>query len=121
LVSVPAHPALWGPHDLALRHYRRYSASALAELLAGAGLVRERGGGLFHSLMLPRLLQNARDRWVGAPQGSDAPPDGGWRGTALSAHLVELALRADTAVSRAAARAGVGLPGLSLWALCHPG
>ncbi|WP_067489265.1 class I SAM-dependent methyltransferase [Actinomadura hibisca] len=42
LVSVPADMALWSAHDVALSRVRRYSRAALAEVLAGAGLLVER-------------------------------------------------------------------------------
>ncbi|MFI6520086.1 methyltransferase domain-containing protein [Spirillospora sp. NPDC050679] len=42
LVSVPSDMALWSAHDVALSRVRRYSRAALAEVLAGAGLLVER-------------------------------------------------------------------------------
>jgi SAM-dependent methyltransferase len=37
IVTVPAHPWLWGSHDEALGHMRRYTDETLEELLTGAG------------------------------------------------------------------------------------
>jgi SAM-dependent methyltransferase len=37
LLTVPAFPFLWGPHDTAHHHQRRYRAGPLRELLQGAG------------------------------------------------------------------------------------
>lgn len=37
-VTVPAYPALWSSHDVALMHRRRYVRSGFAALLGGAGL-----------------------------------------------------------------------------------
>jgi len=39
--SVPAHPWLFGAHDTALWHYRRYTRSGVRRLLAEAGLREE--------------------------------------------------------------------------------
>lgn len=37
LVSVPAFRFLWGPHDTALQHFRRYTAGELAALMRRSG------------------------------------------------------------------------------------
>jgi len=130
LVTVPAWPQLFSRHDVALRHFRRYTPRACRELLAGAGLEVKRSGGLFHALLLPRgvavfgerLLQRRRDG--GGPAGdsrANSVPTGvgGWRHGALATGATSAALALDQLVSRAAARAGLDLPGLSFWALCR--
>jgi SAM-dependent methyltransferase len=38
VATVPAYMLLWGPHDEALHHQRRYSARQLRELIRDAGL-----------------------------------------------------------------------------------
>ena len=38
LLTVPAHPFLWGPHDEFLHHKRRYTREALEKSCAAAGL-----------------------------------------------------------------------------------
>jgi SAM-dependent methyltransferase len=61
IVTVPAHPGLWGAHDLAMGHKRRYSRSSLEGILAGAGFSMLRlthfMGLLFPAMFLVRLLQ----------------------------------------------------------------
>jgi SAM-dependent methyltransferase len=42
VLSVPAFRSLWGPHDLALHHFRRYRRPDLAAKLQGAGFELER-------------------------------------------------------------------------------
>ena len=37
VLSVPAFQSLWGPHDVALHHYRRYRKSEVAHKLRAAG------------------------------------------------------------------------------------
>src|SRR5207248_3273257 len=37
LVSVPAFRFLWGPHDTALRHFRRYTAGEMGRLMRRTG------------------------------------------------------------------------------------
>lgn len=38
LITVPADPDLWSPHDEAVGHYRRYTRQSLTELLSGLPL-----------------------------------------------------------------------------------
>lgn len=142
LVSVPAWQALYTRHDAFLGHYRRYQPAQLRRLLAQVGLRRVRGGGLFHALLLPRamgkLVELARGtrsipgiegQGVDTSDGDDAGVTdagcgdtqgvGGWtHGPALTAAVTAM-LAADNALSGFASRAGVGLPGLSTWALCR--
>jgi len=42
LVSVPAHPWLWGSHDVSLHHMRRYRREELIQKLVSAGFELER-------------------------------------------------------------------------------
>jgi SAM-dependent methyltransferase len=61
LVTVPAHPFLWGAHDLALGHQRRYSRRSLEKLLADSGFAVRRMthfmGFLFPVLLPGKLWQ----------------------------------------------------------------
>jgi SAM-dependent methyltransferase len=119
LVSVPAWPSLFGDHDRSMLHFRRYRPAQMRALLRDAGLEVQRAGGLFHSLLLPRLAQNLVAR---AKNGAARPvsPELGWGRGRLAADLFGAALRLDTAVSRAACALRLELPGLSHWALCRP-
>ena len=136
LVSVPAWQALYTRHDLFLGHYRRYRPAELHRLLAQLGLHRVRHGGLFHGLLLPRALEklselvrgirshpvteglrNDKTNAAVGPEGEMGI--GGWNhGPTLTA-AVTTALAADNVLSGLVSRAGVGLPGLSTWALCR--
>ena len=81
LISVPAWPLLFSSHDVRLRHERRYTPAAARLLIRGAGLEIVRSAGLFHSLILPRALQVARERVTGR---SEPPPDvGQWHAPAV--------------------------------------
>jgi len=42
VASVPAYQFLWGPHDVALHHHRRYGGREFAALLREAGLLVEK-------------------------------------------------------------------------------
>lgn len=115
VVTVPAHQRLYGPHDLALGHYRRYSRSQLESVLELAGWQVAQCGGFFTILLVPRciqLLSAERHRY------SDAPANlGGWDKSEAVTRVIAGVLRADAAVGRAAARRRRGgIPGLSLFA-----
>ena len=134
VVSVPAWDLLYGRQDLALKHFRRYQPAECRALLQAAGLRIVHDGGLFHSLLLPRILQRIAEATLGPLRrgGHDgaagaapgvapgvAPYLGPWRGGRLLSSALTLALDVDTGLSRRLARVGRALPGLSYWALCH--
>ncbi len=120
LLSVPAWPPLYGPHDAALKHHRRYWPGELARLASRCGLRVEIAGGLFHALLVPRVLERLRERWIEPPaNGAVAPAELRWNHATWLRRLVDGVLRVDNGLSRLAAVAGVRLPGLSAWALCR--
>jgi SAM-dependent methyltransferase len=74
VVTVPAIPALWGPHDVAHQHYRRYTTALLRAHLAEAGLTVEYMSS-FNTLLLPlAVLQRVRERLFGYHVESLMPP-----------------------------------------------
>jgi SAM-dependent methyltransferase len=127
LVSVPAWMPLYCRHDVVLGHRRRYRPAELRALLEGNGLTFERGGGLFHALIVPRALAKLAELGRGVHSRPDRAALGAeaetglsrWRRGRLVTAAVLSALRADNALSRACAAAGVALPGLSAWALAR--
>ena len=52
LLTVPAYPLLWGPHDQFLHHQRRYTRRSLCATVRSAGLRIERLSS-FNTLLLP--------------------------------------------------------------------
>lgn len=56
LCTVPAHPALFGEHDIALHHYRRYSRHALRQIIEQSGMRLIRISPTYASILLPALL-----------------------------------------------------------------
>jgi hypothetical protein len=117
LISVPAWQALFTAHDTRLRHYRRYAPAQAASLITQCGLRIVRRGGLFHGLLLPRTLEKGLE--VLRPRVASSEPQLAWDGGALLTAVVSGLLAADGAISHAAARVGLQLPGLSWWALCR--
>jgi len=126
LISVPAYMGLFTKHDIRLRHYRRYTPASLECLVLGAGLNPIRSGGLFHSLLLPRSAQKLAE----VARGIRSVPDldsalvgeskaASWTAGRLPTAIMTCALRVDNAVSKAATRLGINLPGLSTWMLAR--
>lgn len=117
LVSVPAWPWLYGQHDRALGHHRRYSPRALDGLLRQCGLTILSRGGLFHSLIPLRLPDRLAERLRGPARAQG--PSHHWPWGERSARIAEGLLGMDNAVSRASARLRLEVPGLSCWAVCE--
>jgi 2-polyprenyl-3-methyl-5-hydroxy-6-metoxy-1,4-benzoquinol methylase len=129
LISVPAWSSLYTKHDLFVGHHRRYRPSGLKEVVAASGLEVVEAGGLFHSLLLPRAAQKLDELRRGvrsqpAPErfgtGEQTGP-GHWRAGRAVTSAITAVLGADNLISSVAARVGLGLPGLSAWALCRKG
>lgn len=116
LMTVPAWPALFGDHDTALRHYRRYSPNRARALLRSSGLTIVEEGGLFPSLLLPRALQVVMER---LGRRRDQTGVGDWSGGPLMTRITNAALAADTRLTERLSRWGVRVPGLTYWALCE--
>lgn len=63
VLTVPAYPWLWGPHDLMLQHERRYTRSRLARVLQDGGLQVQRIS-YFNTLLFPlACASRLMDRW----------------------------------------------------------
>jgi SAM-dependent methyltransferase len=82
VITVPAFPFLWSPHDVALHHKRRYTRRSLERRLAEAGL-KVRVGGYGQASILPaaallRLARRALRRWSGPEGGSDVREAPAW-------------------------------------------
>ena len=127
LASVPAHQALYTQHDVALGHYRRYSASELRALVVGAGLVPKVAGSLFGSLLVPRAIGKAFERVRGilsqpSPEALATQISTGvsaWQRGRVVTSVVRGALEIDARLCALAARWSAPSAGLSVWALCE--
>lgn len=116
LITVPAFQSLFSDHDVALRHYRRYSLAQLREAVQDSGFELLDSGYLFGSLLLPRALSKA----AAALRRSKSQDHGigTWQGGPQKTRLITRALELDNAVLLGANKLGLPLPGLSTWALC---
>lgn len=119
LVTVPAYPRLFSEHDRALGHFRRYTARSLRADLEQAGWNVSEVGGFF---VLPLLARWGQVLLAPRSRSSARPANlAEWRGGSAMTFLAACILRADAALGRMCSRAGWRLPGLSLWAVAHPG
>ena len=122
IISVPAWPWLYGPHDVHLGHCRRYSPAAARKLLAVAGLEVEQAGGLFHALLPARalaVLASRLSRGKGTDTGRPVADLGNWGAGAAVTRALDGILRFEGCLSRRLAAMGLELPGLSWWARCR--
>ena len=118
IVTVPAFQALFSTHDVALKHFRRYSLRQLENVLRRVDLEILGSGYLFSSLLPARVLGKLLER--GAPTESSAASVGigSWNGGPLTSRVVETVLSADNALLLSLSTLGVKVPGLSVWAAC---
>lgn len=117
IVTVPAHQSLFGPHDVALGHFRRYSRSGLVDLIEGNDLEVTESGHLFASLYLARAVQLRRN-------GNDKPADETdeylrWGGPEWLAKAITSGLVAEGRLALGLRRLGPDLSGLSCWAVAR--
>lgn len=74
LVTVPAMPWLWSAHDAAHHHQRRYTARALSDVFARAGL-KLRHRTYFNTVLFPLIVAaRAAGKLAGREGGDDAMP-----------------------------------------------
>lgn len=76
VIMVPAHPSLYGPHDVFLHHKRRYRAAELRQKLTGAGFRIERLTYLNMFLFPLAAAARLKDKLTRATQATGAaiPP-----------------------------------------------
>ncbi|MCU1504911.1 MAG: Methyltransferase type 12 [Ilumatobacteraceae bacterium] len=115
LVSVPAHPALFGAHDSFLHHHRRYRGRPFLDLLDGRVEVVSHGS-LFSSLLVGRAAQVAAERAGHHPQQRGV---GAWSGGPRLTRVATGVLRTDARAGAQLAAWGIRVPGLSHWAVCR--
>ena len=119
VVSVPAWQGLFGTHDEALKHYRRYSPRTLRATLSNAGLEVTKSGGIFHTLLLSRAITVAGERmrrWIG--REPIRPPNlGEWQGNAMISAVIDGVLFLDNGLSLLLSRFGYRPAGLTIWAV----
>lgn len=83
VLSVPAFRSLWGPHDVALHHFRRYRRPEVVSKLRAAGFGVERASYsvffLFPVVVATRLVEKLKP----GPARASLPQVPGWANRAL--------------------------------------
>ncbi len=113
LVAVPAYQRLFGSHDVALGHHRRYGRGQLLDQVTPWIEVVEHGS-LFTSLLPLRAATVVAERY--RPPTDATHGIGSWSAGPVVTAGVNGWLAADARVLRSLAKSGVRLPGLSHWA-----
>jgi SAM-dependent methyltransferase len=94
LVSVPAFQFLWGPHDTALQHFRRYTVGEMAALMRRAGFAVAKQTYLlwllFPAFVFQRLLTRLHRR--ADPKAQLVPVSGTVNRFLIGLQRIELAL-----------------------------
>jgi len=116
LVSLPAWQSLYSNHDVHLNHLRRYEPTRCRELLEKHDLIIIRCGGLFHSLILPRILSKIVN--ILTTSDHKVKDLGNWRYGKILTTLIDKGLFWDNRTSLFFSKLKWDVPGLSWWALC---
>jgi SAM-dependent methyltransferase len=76
VITVPAYAALFGPHDVALHHRRRYEKSELRAKLRQAGLRVQKLTFINMALLPVAMAVRVAERWLRRPRaiGTALPP-----------------------------------------------
>jgi 2-polyprenyl-3-methyl-5-hydroxy-6-metoxy-1,4-benzoquinol methylase len=117
VITAPAFRFLFGSHDRFLKHYRRYSRKELLGLIHSANLTCLVSGYLFFSLLPARFLSLSCEKWFPS-KADDNRGVGAWTHGTVLTKAMELLLDTDARLGITLARAGIALPGLTVWALC---
>jgi hypothetical protein len=116
VISVPAFPELFGPHDVFLHHFRRYRYGQLRRVLEGMGLEILDRGGLFHSLVYARFGEKLIEKLCRKKPEATGIKD--WTGGKLLTSFITVVLDFDWKLTMML-RKLILLPGLSWWCVCR--
>lgn len=122
VVTVPAHQRVFGPHDVALGHHRRYSRADLTRLVEETGARVVASGEFFTSLYLVRRVQTSLRGFGIGREASPSDAEGEllhWTRPAWTARLLSAVLQAEGRIERRLSGARRGPPGLSCWAVAE--
>lgn len=126
VITVPAFQALFSPHDISLKHFRRYNLGEIRNLVEKAGLKVHTSSYFYFSLLPIRLFQRL---YYGKVEPADIHSTQSNTTSDLSQwpysdqHLVTrffvVMLKFDFALGRILHRLGIIAPGLSGLSICR--
>ncbi len=114
VITVPFHKFLYGPHDIFLGHYRRYSKHQCKELAKKTGLKIQKEGQFFFFLFLIRMIQKIIGYYLSDSKSNAKQHQKGvstWNGHRLVTRLIVGLLKLDYHLMRI-------FPGLSGYMVC---
>lgn len=115
LISLPAFQSLFTRHDVFLKHYRRYTRESISQTVANAGLSSLHTGYFFSFLLPVRFFQKLAER-IGIRR--EQKGIGSWQGHPFISRLFKNCLLFDYKFSKLLGKAGINLPGLSVYCIC---
>jgi len=118
IITVPAFPFLYSPHDVYLAHFRRYGRKQLARLIKDSNLICIRSGYLFLSLLPIRLAEVLWER-ITDGERERTRGIGGWSSGKLVTLVASAILRCENRLSMFLNSLGLRIPGLTVWAVCR--
>lgn len=113
IITVPAFQFLFTPHDVQLKHFRRYNRNQLIALLEAQRFTIKHSGYFFTGLFILRAFQKLLH--LSHRQGVH-----NWSGGRLLTSALTLVLWIDFKICWYLSRLGINLPGLSCYCICHP-
>jgi len=115
-ITVPAFQSLFTNHDTLLGHYRRYTNVNLKRTLKSAGFKSDSLGYFFTSLLLPRILEKAKEKMFGIK--NDSTDLSVWdKGEGVTS-MVKNVLVLDTKITGFFEMFGINIIGLSNYIIC---
>lgn len=117
IISVPAYQTLYGKHDVALKHYRRYNLKKLKQTITKSNLNYIDGGYFFSSLLIPRAAQLIMEK-MHYKKDENLDNLGNWEGNNLITFIIKNILLFDYYLSKIFKAAGINVPGLSCYVIC---
>jgi hypothetical protein len=115
LITVPAFQSLFTEHDVFLKHYKRYSRKTIARAVANAGIIPLQTGYFFSFLLPIRFFQKLKEK-IGIRKKQKGV--GNWQGNSFISTLFKKCLLFDYKFSKLLGKAGINLPGLSVYCIC---
>ncbi len=117
LITVPAYQNLFSKHDVALKHFRRYTLKSLKTSVNKSGLIIIKKGYFFTSLIPPRILQLLKEKAV-KTEITDLENLGSWNKGKIITNLISSILYLDYQLGNIISKLGIYIPGLSCYAIC---
>lgn len=116
VITAPAYQSLFCSHDEWLGHYRRYSVKMLRQHLHQAGFTPIKSGYFFFTLLLPRIFQKNKERFVKS-NANNVAGIGDWTGGRFLSTVLKNILIADYKFSNIFRRMGIKFSGLSCYCI----